>query len=452
MTPMPSRLAPARLDLRGVKALFGARKLIAGRQAALVAFRAGSDAAGKGAFLIVTLVAARRLPPQAFGVFAIGSTLGWLAAVATDAGMQLHLARTVAREPWAAARLLRRWLPVRLGTAGAALCLVAAGVAAGGVTDASALLLFAFAYLTSGLVEFLHHFYRGLSRSDIESTLTLLQRGATLVCAVAALVWRPDVTLLAIAMALPAVAAFAASLWIAARLGSDAERAGADDRPRHGVDAPAWTPVGSELRRDVLPIGLGIVLSALYFRIDVFLIDRWSGTGAVGLYSAVFRLVEALRLFPAAVLAVALPALCRAASVRPLGRVAVLVTAFACVVAGGLWVSAEGVVAILYGSPYAGAVPAFKVLLLSFPLMSLNYALTHQLIGWNGHRAYAMVAAAALGLNLALNARLIPAASIVGAAWATVWTEALVALGCAAALWRGLTRPGLNAAPEAVSS
>ena len=52
----------------------------------------------------------------------------------------------------------------------------------------------------------------------------------------------------------------------------------------------------------------------------------WSGTEAVALYNAVFRLVEALRLFPAAVLAVALPSLCRAGDLRPLVRVAVPIT------------------------------------------------------------------------------------------------------------------------------
>jgi len=279
----------------------------------------------------------------------------------------------------------------------------------------------------------------------------MLQRGGASIGAVVALAWRPEVTVLAVALALPAVATLLSSAWVAVRIGRDAARAGDHGGPP-GPGAPAWTPVRAELRRDVLPIGLGIVLSALYFRIDVFLIERWSGTEAVGLYSAVFRLVEALRLFPAAVLAVALPSLCRAASVRPLVQVAWLVTAFGCAVTGGLWVSAEWVVALLYGSAYEGAVFPFRVLLLSFPLMSLNYALTHQLIGWNGHRAYAIVAAAALGVNLALNARLIPAASIVGAAWATVWTEALVALGCAAALWSGAARPELAPSPVAVSS
>src|SRR5213079_1858632 len=58
-------------------------------------------------------------------------------------------------------------------------------------------------------------------------------------------------------------------------------------------------PTFAVFRRDVWPIGAGIVLSALYFRIDVFLVQLWSGTEAVAMYNAVFRLVEALRLFPA---------------------------------------------------------------------------------------------------------------------------------------------------------
>ena len=53
--------------------------------------------------------------------------------------------------------------------------------------------------------------------------------------------------------------------------------------------------------------------------------------------------------------------------------------------------------------------PAFRILLLSFPLLSLNYALTHQLVGWDGQRAYAGLCALALVVNVAVNARLIPA-------------------------------------------
>src|SRR5205814_28329 len=158
----------------------------------------------------------------------------------------------------------------------------------------------------------------------------------------------------------------------------------------------------------VVPIGAGIVLSALYFRIDVFLVQAWQGTTAVALYNAVFRLVDALRLFPAAVLAVALPALCRATSRHVLVKLSTILTGAAAAVSVLLWLGAGTLVPMLYGSRYADAVPAFRILLIAFPLMSLNYALTHQLIGWHGHRAYAVMCAAALVFNVALNIRLIP--------------------------------------------
>jgi len=77
--------------------------------------------------------------------------------------------------------------------------------------------------------------------------------------------------------------------------------------------------------------------------------------------------------------------------------------------------------------------------------MSLNYALTHQLIGWQRQRAYWVLCAVALVFNVALNARLIPELSIVGAAWTTVWTELLLTAGCAALLWGGL--PASDASP-----
>ena len=203
-------------------------------------------------------------------------------------------------------------------------------------------------------------------------------------------------------------------------------------------------------RRDVAPIGAGILLSALYFRIDVFLVQLWSGTEAVALYNAVFRVIEGLRLFPAAALAVALPALCRARDLRPLTNVSLTLVGGACLTTAVAWPAADWIVPFLFGDRYAPAIPAFRILLLSFPLLSLNYALTHQLIGWDGQRAYAGICAAALLANLALNARLIPALSIEGAAWATIGTELVVTAGCVVALARAGTVPELTMADSRI--
>jgi O-antigen/teichoic acid export membrane protein len=396
------------------------------RQAALVAYRAASDLAGKGAFFLVTLVAARRLSQNAFGLFALGTTVGWIATVATDFGIQLHLAREVAQRPGDAARLLKVWLRIRVWTAALALVTVAIGLALTSHSSAfsRAILLFTFVYVVNGLIEFLHYFYRGLARSDVESTLTLWQRFAMLILATVALWWKPDVTLLAVAMAIPALVMFWYSARLATRLATT------------NLSSPSNRSNPRDAIGSVIPIGAGIVLSALYFRIDVFMVEAWQGTTAVALYNAVFRLVEALRLFPAAVLAVALPMLFQATSRQVLLKLSALLTAAAIAVSLALWVGAGTVIPILYGARYAAAVPAFRILLLAFPLMALNYALTHQLIGWHGHRAYAAMCGVALAFNVALNVRLIPSIGIVGAAWATVATELVITFGCLIALSR----------------
>jgi len=406
------------------------------RDAFLIAYKTFADLAGKGSLFVITIVAARRLPAQSFGIFALGSTLGWMVAVVTDFGIQLHLARAVARQPEEAARLLGDWLRVRLWTAADAMVLVALGLLASGWSAAfsTPIAVLALVYACSGLIELLHYFYRGLSRSDVESSVTVWHRTATLGCGLLALAWRPDVTLLGVAMLLPVVVTFAVSLRIAARLGARSAKAVAERPPLGLVEGQVCFQPWQAFRRDVWPIGAGIVLSALYFRVDVFLVQMWSGTESVALYNAVFRLVEALRLFPAAVVAVALPSLCRASDLRPLARVALPITAFAIAAAAAAWIAAGWLIPLVYGPRYEAAVPAFRILLLSFPLLSLNLALTHQLVGWNGQRAYAAVCALALIVNVALNARLIPAWSIDGAAWATLGTEVFLTAGCACAL------------------
>lgn len=403
------------------------------RQTALVAYRAFSDVAGKGAFFLVTVVAARRLTENAFGLFSLGTTVGWIAAVATDFGIQLHLARAVAQRPKDAARLLRAWLNVRLWTSLLALGCVCAGLAV--IRPASeffwAILLFTLTYVVNGLIEFLHYFYRSIDRSDVESTLTLWQRITMLALAAAAL-WRwPNVTVLGAAMALPALATFLYSSRLARRLATTVNASELPSRPSESSSSNPRDALGS-----VIPIGAGIVLSALYFRIDVFLVQAFQGTAAVGLYNAVFRLVDALRLFPAAVLAVALPVLFQATSRAVLIKLSSVLTAAAILAAAVLWGVAGTAIPFLYGSRYAASVPAFRILLLAFPLMSLNYALTHQLIGWHGHRAYAVMCGLALVFNIAVNLKLIPVLGIVGAAWTTVATELVITLGCAFALAR----------------
>jgi O-antigen/teichoic acid export membrane protein len=121
--------APRKHHLREMKSFFGARNLSV-KDAGLVAYRAASDLVGKAAFLLITVLAARRLTQNDFGVFSVASTVGWMAAIATDFGSQLHLARAIAQEPQRAGSLLRGWLRFRMWTAAGALAVTASAVLA----------------------------------------------------------------------------------------------------------------------------------------------------------------------------------------------------------------------------------------------------------------------------------------------------------------------------------
>src|SRR3954468_12135295 len=97
-----------------VESPFRNPKSVALTTAGLVGYKVFADLAGKGSLFVITIVAARRLTPWGFGLFGVGSTLGWMLAVIGDFGVQMHLARAVAQTPRDAGSLLRRWFRLRL--------------------------------------------------------------------------------------------------------------------------------------------------------------------------------------------------------------------------------------------------------------------------------------------------------------------------------------------------
>ena len=401
----------------------GDRRATSGR----ILLKGFADAGGKAVTLVVTIVAARRLNADPFGVMAYAMATGWLFGVATDAGLSMYLARETARLRGSAAsagqarRLLVEVISLRTGLAFVAV--TALLMVAPQMVPAHwrvQFVIIVLAQLAGAVNETIAHYFRGIQRSEIESAIHAARRLVTLVWALIVLwLWR-RLDYLAIAMLVPPLVAIVVSAAIAIRLSAnDASSAS---------DTPILTP--SRFFRDVCPLGAGVLISALYFRIDVYFIQLWHGFQPVGGYNAAFRLVEALRLLPAAVLAVTFPMLVTASDTQLVRRIAAALTgagalfAIVCALGGSI------IIPVVYGDAYAYAAPAFSILALALPLFFLNYALTHQVIGWNGQIAYLVTATLALIGNVAANLWLVPTQGIVGAAWATVLTEFIVTGGC----------------------
>lgn len=403
-----------------------------------VSGKAAADLAGKLVTFGVTIAAARALPADDFGVVALATTWGWLAGVTTDAGWSMYLAREVARQP-ARARALADQVVWRRGRAalGAGVLTALGGAALLDPSVAPGFALIVASQLASAVLETSMHLFRGLERTDIEARIHAAQRLSAGVFAGAVLALRPSLAGLGAALLLAPMAA----LFVARR---EAHRLTAGP----GASASAPRLDLATLRTLVWPLGLATIVSALYFRCDVFFVEHWHGTAAVGAYNAAFRLVDAIRLVPAAVLAVAFPSMVRARDGATIRRVALPLTAIGVAAGLGTALTAPFVMHLAYGAKFDGAIASLRLLGAAVPLFFLNYALTHQVIGWDGQRAYLRVTIGALAVNLVANLALVPTRGGEGAAIATAITEVAVTAGCLLALSRRTASAPVAVAPE----
>jgi O-antigen/teichoic acid export membrane protein len=399
---------------------------------ARILIKGAADAGGKAVTLILTIVAARRLNADPFAVMAYAMATGWLLGVATDAGLSMFLARSAARDQRSSPHAVgSRRLLFDVVTLRAGLAFVAATIAvfvAPRMVPAHWILQFivlVLAQLAGAIVETISHYFRGIQRSEIESMIHAAHRLTTLVWGLIVLMIWGRLDYLAIAMLVPPLVAIVVSMVIAARLSSD--DAGA---------AAVTVLTAPRFLREVVPLGAGVLISALYFRCDVYFIQQWHGLQPVGGYNAAFRLVDALRLLPAAVLAVTFPMLVTASDTQIVRRMGAALTSVGALLAVVGFAFGSTIIPLVYGDTYAYAAPAFSILALALPLFFLNYALTHQVIGWDGQFAYLAIATLALIANVAANVMLVPSQGIAGAAIATVLTEVVVTAGCVYTLVR----------------
>lgn len=394
---------------------------------ARIGFKAAADAGGKAVTLLVTMAAARTLVADAFGVLALGMATGWLLGIATDAGLSMYLAREIARHRDRARAIASEVMTIRTATAYTAAALIALFVSRFVPSHwRLQFVLVVLSQLTGAVLETLYHLFRGLERSEIESGIQLSQRTLTLILALIVLWWWPRLDFLGAALlGPPLIALMVAGVFAWRLLWSPAPA---------GLEFSTKTLSWPTFSRDVLPLGAATLISALYFRCDLYFVERWHGLEAVGAYNAVFRLIEAMRLVPAAVMAVTFPLLCRAVDTRLVQRIGGWLTAAGVVLLGLTALGSPLIVRTVYGVPYEHTAPTLTVLALALPFFFLNYALTHQVIGWDGQRAYLRIVTLALIANVLANLWLVPEHGITGAAAATVLTELVVTAGCVHAI------------------
>ncbi len=397
----------------------------------------GAEAATWALSFVMTVMMPRYLGPTGYGRFYLALSITGIMSILVEFGLNSLVAREVSRNRQQAKMYLINAAVLKGGLWVVGLVVVAAfaRVAQYPVETQIAIAILAVGVLFSAESSLVIAVLQAHDRMQWVAITTVVEKALYVVLGVTALLLGYGVLALAIVTVVGAGAGLALDLWWFSRLAR-----------RRDVSA-GWQ--GLELRGlliRALPFFSVAFFGAVYFRVDVVILSLLQSDAVVGYYGAVYRLFQATYILPKAFLFALFPLFCRLsaeaddalASAAQKGLDLLLVVGIP--LALGTCVLSDEIVAVLYGPQFASSVPMLRVLSVGVALMYANGVFVQLLIATEGQRKLALTAGIAAFLNVGVNFLLIPAVGGVGAAIATVVTEAAVICLNYSFLPRSLTR------------
>ena len=412
----------------------------------------------KGLRFFLVAAISRSLGPKMYGQYTYAVALALLLVQMTDMGLGLFLAREVSRHEVPPAKLIGHVFTIKLALAVAYLGVVAflawwhfadPGMKATatfhprpgalGWTVAMAGL----AGLAGSTIEAIWQVFRGVQQLGLEAKSSAVYAGAQLACVSVALALVPTMpaveadkgytmALIAAAMLVAAVVGLAYTSLLLLRVVT----------PELG-----WSrPMLKRFTNEVLPLGVAIVASLIYFKIDVPMLRALAGDHEVGLYNAAYKLMENLSVLPAILMAATFPALAQTVDSDPAAAARLHRMTLRVLVLGGLAGAAvlllvpDLLILVLNGSEYAAAAPILMALAPSVILTFINYLETHMLVAMGLVKAQMAFALALIAVNVVANFALIPLWGGVGSAVATALTEVVLLAFCVPLVRRELAK------------
>lgn len=378
---------------------------------------------GSVVLLFVTyILAARTLGDTGFGEFALGLTIATVLFLLPAWGSSRYSAIMAARDPGQT----RKILATHLGLTATLTIpyLPVAGVAAFVLTDNPTVVWVTLFLAVDQLARELGNFFRLLFRVHdgypLEALTSFAERGGVFIAAIMVLFLSPNPVHLA--------AAFAAGRSMGTLVTAVVYRF------RVG-------PIGFRLHLASLrelflagtPLALRRGISVLTFRVDMLFLGGMRPANEVGWYGSVYTLMDGVLMVPTTVNGSIGPTIsanfgearrhvvCRLYE-RGLKYLLIIGVFMGAVCA----MLADPIVDILYGSEYAPAAAALRILAISITFVFIRSLNTEVLDDVDLRTAALRVFGAGLVLNVVLNALLIPRYGYLGAAASTALTEALL--------------------------
>lgn len=366
---------------------------------------------------IFLFLAARKLGPAVFGIYALLLAILETLSLITGEGLADYLAREISKTPALARSLYERVTVIRC------LCALVLAPAAIGLLhllkypgeiqgDAAWLFLILFARgplaSSQGLFRATHRMSLLIWIESLQG-IVLLGLGSYLLAGEASLravIW---------AEVAAAFAGAAAAIFFARKIWRHAPKL-------HVPWRTIWIATSTF---NIFPL-----ITNIYDRIDIVILSVIAGNAAAGLYALPYRVLATLQIVPFGLMAVVLPMLAsRAPSVRDKQiclRMATVLCVLAMFPALILTLLAKPLVLLVLGKSYAASIPILRLLVWAAIPMFLNYGLNTFLLAREKERAFLWTSSICAIANIALNLLLIPRYSYYAAAAVTIVTECLL--------------------------
>jgi len=174
------------------------------------------------------------------------------------------------------------------------------------------------------------------------------------------------------------------------------------------------------------------LITNIYDRVDIIILSVIAGNAAAGLYALPYRALATLQIIPFGLMAAILPVLASRSPSKDdkqiCWRMATILCVLSMFAALTLTLLAKPLVLLVLGNSYADSIPVLRLLVWASIPMFINYGLNTFLLARNRERAFLWTSSICAVANVALNLILIPRFSYYAAAAVTIVTELLLLL------------------------
>ena len=191
-----------------------------------------------------------------------------------------------------------------------------------------------------------------------------------------------------------------------------------------------------KLLKTSFPLGFSFLMGMLYFNFDVVMLSLIKGDAATGIYSAAAKFMIIALLIPNLLVDSVFPAVSRLykedrkQALRLIRLGTRLLYSLGIPLAVGIWLLADDIIALFYGTQYYASVWPLKILAVAVGLMFISGMAKHFFVAMNDEIKFLTVMTGATIVNIGINAVLIPMWGPEGAAMATIIAEIFALVYC----------------------